>query len=206
MVIFLDIHLGLLYIYIMKNLDMLKTGSKRSPGQLAVIQGFVNTLNIETGIDDIGSKELLKKWLVFHGLLKPADRVSFADFRTTISLREALRSLLLTNNGNTFEPSSLKNLNKLFSKFPLAVYCERDGKPSLISSKRGMAGVFGFILSQVIQAVNDGTWSQLKACSDTNCQWAFYDNSKNHSGKWCAMSVCGSREKARAYRRRRSLK
>ncbi len=47
----------------------------------------------------------------------------------------------------------------------------------------------------------DGTWSRLKACRQ--CEWAFYDWSKNRSGRWCAMSVCGNRTKVRAYRARR---
>ncbi|MGH2778535.1 MAG: CGNR zinc finger domain-containing protein, partial [Actinomycetota bacterium] len=31
---------------------------------------------------------------------------------------------------------------------------------------------------------------------------AFYDHSKNRSGKWCTMRVCGNRAKTRAYRER----
>jgi predicted RNA-binding Zn ribbon-like protein len=49
----------------------------------------------------------------------------------------------------------------------------------------------------------NGTWERLKACAlhDT-CEWAFYDWSKNRSGTWCDMKVCGNRSKARAYRER----
>jgi predicted RNA-binding Zn ribbon-like protein len=47
------------------------------------------------------------------------------------------------------------------------------------------------------------TWSRLKACRDDTCKWAFYDHSKNRSGHWCSMEVCGSRHKARQYRERR---
>jgi predicted RNA-binding Zn ribbon-like protein len=50
----------------------------------------------------------------------------------------------------------------------------------------------------------NGTWERLKACAlhDT-CEWAFYDWSKNRSGTWCDMKVCGNRSKARAYRERK---
>jgi predicted RNA-binding Zn ribbon-like protein len=185
---------------------MLKTGGKPAPGELIIIQGLVNTLDIETGTDDIGTRESLKEWLVRHGLLRSGDRVSAADQKTALSLREALRSLLLANNGEKVPPSALKQLNRLLSKFPLAVTCDKDGKPSLSPYGRGMTGVFGLILSQVVLAVNEGTWSRLKACRESNCRWAFYDGSRNHSGRWCLMSVCGSRVKARAYRRRRSAK
>jgi predicted RNA-binding Zn ribbon-like protein len=44
----------------------------------------------------------------------------------------------------------------------------------------------------------------MKACAlHDSCEWAFYDWSKNRSGTWCDMAVCGNRAKARAYRERR---
>jgi len=51
-----------------------------------------------------------------------------------------------------------------------------------------------------------GTWSRLKVCPADDCQWAFYDHSKNRSGTWCSMKVCGNRAKVRRYRERRSSK
>jgi predicted RNA-binding Zn ribbon-like protein len=44
----------------------------------------------------------------------------------------------------------------------------------------------------------------LKACPGRHCGWAFYDHSRNQSARWCSMQICGDREKARAYYRRRS--
>jgi len=48
----------------------------------------------------------------------------------------------------------------------------------------------------------DESWNRLKACRLDDCQWAFYDQSKNRSRTWCSMKVCGNRAKARAYRER----
>jgi len=50
----------------------------------------------------------------------------------------------------------------------------------------------------------DGTWARVKACVADDCQWAFYDSSRNRSGRWCDMAVCGNREKVRTYRSRQS--
>ena len=47
-----------------------------------------------------------------------------------------------------------------------------------------------------------GTWPRLKGCAQ--CEWVFFDRSKNRSGTWCSMTICGNRTKNRAYRRRRS--
>jgi predicted RNA-binding Zn ribbon-like protein len=40
----------------------------------------------------------------------------------------------------------------------------------------------------------------MKACRQ--CEYAFYDRSRNRSAAWCAMSICGNRTKNRAYYRR----
>jgi predicted RNA-binding Zn ribbon-like protein len=50
--------------------------------------------------------------------------------------------------------------------------------------------------------MSDGSWERIKACGNPDCRWAFYDNSKNHSGRWCEMASCGNRMKARAFRER----
>ena len=47
-------------------------------------------------------------------------------------------------------------------------------------------------------------WRRLKACRLHTCEWAFYDHTKNRSGAWCTMQVCGNRTKARSYRERRA--
>ena len=42
----------------------------------------------------------------------------------------------------------------------------------------------------------------LKICSSDECEWAYYDHSKNRSRHWCEYG-CGNRVKTRAYRARR---
>jgi predicted RNA-binding Zn ribbon-like protein len=54
--------------------------------------------------------------------------------------------------------------------------------------------------------MTEGSWQRLKACGLDTCQWGFFDNSKNQSGHWCAMQVCGNKAKARAFRERRRSK
>jgi predicted RNA-binding Zn ribbon-like protein len=49
-----------------------------------------------------------------------------------------------------------------------------------------------------------GTWTRLKACRQ--CEYAFFDRSKNRSASWCAMAICGNRTKNRTYRRRRATR
>lgn len=40
---------------------------------------------------------------------------------------------------------------------------------------------------------------RLKQCPPEDCRWLFLDRSKNGSRRWCEMSTCGNRAKARRY-------
>jgi predicted RNA-binding Zn ribbon-like protein len=44
---------------------------------------------------------------------------------------------------------------------------------------------------------------RVRRCAREGCDWLFVDQSKNHSRRWCSMSLCGSRVKARRYYRRK---
>ena len=59
-------------------------------------------------------------------------------------------------------------------------------------------------LAIVFAARADGSFARLKACPHAHCGWAFYDSSRNRSGQWCSMRICGNRTKGEAFRRRRS--
>ena len=43
---------------------------------------------------------------------------------------------------------------------------------------------------------------RVRECKSPSCRWLFIDRSKNHSRRWCDMSVCGNRVKARRFYRR----
>jgi predicted RNA-binding Zn ribbon-like protein len=44
--------------------------------------------------------------------------------------------------------------------------------------------------------------SRIRECSNPACRWLFLDQSKNHSRRWCDMSVCGNRAKAHRFHAR----
>ena len=43
---------------------------------------------------------------------------------------------------------------------------------------------------------------RLKICPGANCRWVFLDTTRSGTRRWCDMSVCGNRAKARRYYRR----
>ncbi|MDX8492057.1 CGNR zinc finger domain-containing protein [Mesorhizobium sp. VK22B] len=52
-----------------------------------------------------------------------------------------------------------------------------------------------------LSLLRDDTVARLRVCP--NCSWLFVDRSRNSSRLWCDMAVCGNRQKANRYYRRR---
>ncbi len=144
----------------------------------------------------------MKTWFVEHGLLDGRARITAAERRRVVELREALRCLLLANNGVPLEPGAVDVLNGFAGGAPLEARFDPTGTIGVTGHRGGFDGALGQLLAVVVQAVADGTWTRLKACREDECQWAFYDRSRNRSAQWCVMAVCGNRNKARSYRER----
>jgi predicted RNA-binding Zn ribbon-like protein len=159
------------------------------PGPLRLVQQFVNSVDLEHETDWLDDG-----WFAERGLGGPE---SFEEAREA---REALRSLLIANNGGPVDAAAIATLNRLSLGAGLAVRFDELGTCRL---EPLAARPLGAILAAVYAAMADGSWSRLKSCRNGRCRWAFYDYSKNRSASWCSMRLCGNRTKTRAYRSRR---
>jgi predicted RNA-binding Zn ribbon-like protein len=173
-----------------------------APGELRLVQALVNTRDVELDKDELASPDLVRAWLGGHGLLRGDESVTEDDRRLLLEVREALRALLLANNDRRPVGDALQRLNRSGEEAHLVVRFEPEGAARLASDGSGVRGAVGQLLGIVFGAMVDGSWQRLKACRDDACQWAFYDSSKNRSGSWCTMAVCGNRAKTRSYRQR----
>jgi predicted RNA-binding Zn ribbon-like protein len=162
---------------------------KPAPGSLALVQGFVNTRNIMHGYD----------------LLDEGARLTEEELGHLVEFREGLRGLLRSHYGRS-AGGTAEALNEMAEDALLRVRFDEDGAPGLlpVGSGEAVGGVTARLLVAAVGAASEGTWWRLKVCRNEGCLWAFYDGSKNRSGSWCTMDVCGSRAKMRAYRRRKS--
>jgi predicted RNA-binding Zn ribbon-like protein len=117
-----------------------------------------------------------------------------------------LRGLLLVHNGAAEPGPDAEDLNGLVTSAALGVRFRADGHPTLEPAAGDSLAerVVARLLAGVIWAEAEGKWERLKTCRNEGCRWAFYDASKNRSGRWCNMDVCGARHKMRAYRERKS--
>lgn len=188
----------------MNTLTPEETGARPAPGDLALVQVFLNTVDIEGGEETLASPAELERWLRRHGLLEPAAPLTDADLRLAIQVREALRRLAYANHEGVADPEGAAVLDRVAANARLRVRFG-DGGMRLEPELPGIDGALARLLSIVYAATVQGTWPRLKACRRETCRWAFYDGSRNRSSSWCSMAVCGNREKARSYRRRTAM-
>ncbi|WP_083460047.1 CGNR zinc finger domain-containing protein [Jiangella muralis] len=180
--------------------------STPAPGRLETVRRFVNTLDIDAGTDALTSPGALVAWLGATDLLSGDNHgAGRDDLARAVAVREALRQTLAANHGGDPIPAAaLAVLNDAAGRARLtATLTARDGwRPRPAAD--GVDGALGGLLALVGDAMADGTWPRLKVCVNDTCQWAFYDESRARSGKWCSMQVCGNRAKQRAWRGRRA--
>jgi predicted RNA-binding Zn ribbon-like protein len=176
--------------------------NRPAPGELELVRLLVNSADLEDGTDDLADAEALGAWLREHGLAGAGDSFGAADLERVVAFREAMRRLLLSHNGGELEREAVATLDALAAGSCVHVEFGADGAPRLVPCGGGADAVLGRLFAAIARAQTDGTWARLKACPASDCLWAFYDHSRNHSRTWCTMDVCGNRAKARAYRQR----
>jgi predicted RNA-binding Zn ribbon-like protein len=166
------------------------------------VRQFVNTLDVESHTDDFSSPEAMVRWYQAHGIARPGAKATAADLGYARTVREALRSFLYANHGYEPDPAAVRTLNKALQSRPLVLQIESGKVGFQPATASGIDGALSRVLSIAFQSMADGTWQRLKICKSDTCQWAFYDRSRNRSGSWCSMAVCGNRTKVRAYQAR----
>lgn len=177
-----------------------------APGELRLVQEFLNTVDLESGRDELSSPAALEAWIAERGDLLPLELGTVAidgdGWRHALEVREAMRALAMANHGERVDPAAVAALNAAAERARLALSFSADGTIHMHPQGDGADALIARLLQIVYLARADGTWPRFKVCRKDSCLWAFYDHSKNHSSAWCSMRVCGNRVKARAYRRR----
>lgn len=175
-------------------------GRSPAPGRLRLVQDFVNTHDIENGRDRVAHPTRLRDWLVEGSLLERDTAVSRREHRHALEVRDALRALMQANNGAPAAPAAAELLSRALARScpELRLAAGPEDHSEIHVASGGVAGALGELLVVVHEAMREGSWSRMKACVDDRCRWAFYDHSRNASGRWCSMAVCGTRAKVEA--------
>ena len=174
-----------------------------APGRLEVLRTFLNTVDIESGDEDFSSPRTLADWLIERGLLARGTSLIGPELSSAITFRETVREVLEANEGQGTQAGPVARLDEIASRVLLRI---RIGAAPRLEPEgaTGVDAAIGRLLAIIYDSVTEGTWERLKVCRNDACRWAFYDSSRNHSGAWCSMAICGNRNKGRVFRQHRS--
>lgn len=169
--------------------------------------GSVNGHDAPGALEDV--RTLLNTWVIPNHTRRPEDhfdeyaighRLSASRQQLMKELRDDLRQVV----GRAAD--SAATVNRWIDRLDIRPCVSDEGIEFTHRS-----GPAGDIVSAVLSAIADRRWHRLKACPD--CQWVFYDHSRNASKRWCLMSAggpdgrsCGSIAKVRAHRERTGSK
>jgi predicted RNA-binding Zn ribbon-like protein len=171
-----------------------------------LVQSFLNTRWDIRGDhrEILDSAEALARWLSDRDLLADDRRLTDEDVARTLAVREGLRAIAFVNSGHPADEGAIDAMRRASQAASLQLRIAPDGPEFLVDLDAGLDGAIGAVYGIVARAMADGSWQRLKACPGRYCGWVFYDQSRNQSARWCSTRVCGAREKARAYYRRKT--
>lgn len=172
-----------------------------APGPVGLVQAFLNTADIEDGEDLLGSPAGLGAWLVEVGLPGSGSTPTAADVERAIELREAIRDHIEARGHGDAVGDAAVRFERVVGG--LTLHATLAGRDVVLEGRgAGVDRAFARIVSVLIRADADGSLDRLKVCRNAGCRWAFWDASRNRSGAWCTMAVCGNRSKGRTFRSR----
>jgi predicted RNA-binding Zn ribbon-like protein len=177
----------------------MSANADKIPPEVEIVRSFVNTLDVDEGTDELSSPAALQRWLRAADLIPVGVPASGRDLALALRLRKALRADLAANHTRTAVATVVVALDEVYRELPLTAVSTPEG---LAPAAGGVRGALARIVAQATTARIKGSWPRLKICPADDCQWAFYDTSRNRSKRWCSMEVCGNRNKVRAFRDR----
>ena len=172
-----------------------------APGGVALVQDFLNTRAIEEHPDLLADPKLAQSWVtnavqawsttrgddMHPPTLTPADVTKLRALRATIA------GLI------TGDESGSPGISSVPASFALS----NNGEVRLEPAGSGWRWLASALWGEILLSQQTGTWKRLKQCHSPDCRSTFYDRSKNNSGVWHNVKVCGNAANLRASRARR---
>ncbi len=158
-----------------------------SGGALDLVRRFCNSINREQGGDAWRDVDELDTWLRREGY--DVGLVNLRDREELLELRDAM--------WRSIAGCSLLPLGGVLEHLRFRPVVDGP-RLRLVATGSTSDAVAGRLVAVIVDAQTTDTWGRVKACQ--HCGWIFVDSSRNRSGRWCSMSACGGRQKARAYR------
>jgi len=161
-----------------------------APEDLRVVQDLANTLGVGSNRDILDSAETAHHWL--ESALGAACRgLRPADIARIRSLRGSVRSALHGSRDEASEHSAV-TLTIRLGREGIAVQPSADPVETLEAQ----------VAYALTRAEARGDLSRLKLCANPRCEVAFFDVTRNGTGRWHSPTTCGNSARVRAHRDR----
>ncbi len=181
------------------------------PPDAALLYDFLNTRDLRTYVeggaphevgDELATSGDLEAWMDRHGLRRAKGRLTGDEHQRALDLRAALRAFVgLEPADRGADDQVAARLNAACASFPLLTVAA-PGTVELRPAGDGGVSGLGRILGQLHRLSQTGRLDRLRTCGSEECRWVFFDRSKPGNRRWCSSTLCGNRQKTRAYRRR----
>ncbi len=154
--------------------------------------------------DLLPTPETLADWFEMAGCRSPVVRPSRQDHEEALLLREAVyravRSLILN------EPPGTADMDRINAAAAYALAVPQVETASCCvrwESPHPARACLAEVARDAVMVIGGSDRQRLKMCDNQGCQMLFLDQSPTNRRRWCAMSICGNREKIKMHRQRR---
>ncbi|UYN97028.1 MAG: ABATE domain-containing protein [Enhydrobacter sp.] len=142
-------------------------------------------------------------WWMAGNVAKDARPASRRDFERAIEVRETIyRVFDATARGRVPGTADLEALNQVLAAVPSrrAVRRERGGFTWDVDMRGSTAlAQLAPVLWSAGDLLTGPRLGKVKRCANPECGWLFLDDSRAGRRRWCSMSACGNRAKARRH-------
>lgn len=169
------------------------------PDGLALVQDLLNTRDIGQKVPDLlSTSSQARTWLSAAITTDNLDSdwvagLTERDLTTLRTLRSEVQSL-----ARGIDTASAATV---VTKIALTVQPSGEVRPAPLGT--GVRWFASAVWTEIFLAQQADTWKRLKLCHNLACSSAFYDRSKNNSGVWHDVKMCGNAANLRASRARR---
>ena len=185
---------------------------RMAPNGLALAQEVLNTRALGLKAEDLLASEAVgldwlratvHEWAERQGAAAPAGEPGAADLAVVRDLRTRLEGILLSRDRPGSDEAAAPSGKP--ARVPAELLVGHDGEVRLAPARASSWGKWleSAAWTEVLLAQRAGTWARLKLCRGPGCASAFYDMSRNNSGVWHDVRVCGNAANLRASRQRR---